>query len=225
MLLLRNLLPVTILGSLLLTACTDEPTAAQRRELRALNLQTVLSTATETYDDVLAQVDSEAPGFAGVFRDSAGSVTILLTAEGRSRELDVRRVARKRLNFARRGLADFEQALTVTYSFRELQSWRIQMAQAAPRGDIASTDVSERLNRVVIEAQSDMAQARLQRVAVAIGVPPEAIEIKIAEPRQPMLNILLDQIPGSPAELSSALTGGHIVHSVITSKWTAPGTT
>jgi hypothetical protein len=198
-----------LLSAAVFMACIDEsagPTAGPLRGDHEIR-EALHSARSETHDDIMAEIDSVAPGFAGVARDSAGRLMILLTKTGLDQASNIKRVAFERLRLSERGISDFERTAPANYSFRQLAGWRQQLVLAATRGDLASSDVHESSNKVVIESTSDAGKERLEGVAERIGIPLDAVTIRLARPRQPVLSIALDQIPGSPGGIVERIDG------------------
>lgn len=66
-----------LLSAAVFMACIDEsagPTASPLRGDHEIR-EALHSARSETPDDIMAEIDSVAPGFAGVARDSAGRLT------------------------------------------------------------------------------------------------------------------------------------------------------
>jgi hypothetical protein len=135
-----------------------------------------------TYDDILAAVASEVPGFAGAWvENGALAVGLVHPRDGAASN------ARHRLA-GLLGRPDLERMDVVVrparFAFDDLKAWHDSVSvDALALPGVASSDVDERANVVRI-GTSDLAgtEARIRAIAAAHHVPPHALVVEHADP-------------------------------------------
>ncbi len=178
-------LPVTI------AACDRSPTSVGA-SVSSLQQDAPPVTVRElhhrSYDDVMAEVDSASPGFAGAFIDETGTLVVrdvrqVSNGEDRANQLASALSSRLLTNVAagrkvRRESADF--------SFAQLRDWLRALMRVRLPSDVATFDIDERRNRLVVGLTSMSAIPAMEAAVKSAGVPLHALVLEKA-PRTTLL--------------------------------------
>lgn len=184
-----------VLQGLLLTACTDSSRmSSPTRDRHAADRVLPGRANAHTYDihaDFL-DIESRVPGFAGIFIDSTGNPTVLLT----DRAQEQAAAAEARLFFARRGDARdlpirFQSA---TFPYSSLHGWLRQIQEAGPTPGLVSIGIDHRLNRIQLGAAGPTAKALIADLVRTLGVPLGAVVMRQESEPKPVVASIADRI-------------------------------
>lgn len=174
-------LALWLIAPLLIIACRDasvsaptESGAALRRSA-ALQAIRVNPARRQSIDEVFAEIEVQAPGFAG-FTLEGGRVIVRATSEADAERLT--EVVHARLQgspLLRDGTVAIRR---VSFSFLQLSEWR-DLLTGFPAAGLVSSDVDEATNRVsihvVTEGHAEMVRTWLE----ARGVPSRAVSVSV----------------------------------------------
>ena len=163
---------------LLLAALVFVPTPVE-----AQNVDTLVN-----FDEGLALLNQELPGFGGMFYDDKGALNVYMV-EGRSA-----------------GVSDLfgaeAQVLAGQYEFSQLQHYRESLRDLLGDSDIVLIDVDERLNRVRVGVDrnaGELATRSAENRVASFSVPAEAVVFERVDPIHPMAHTLssaFNPVPG-----------------------------
>lgn len=169
-------------------ACSDEASGPARPASWAGQLAGLVGSAAEnaqTIDDQFAEVAAGAPGFGGVFVDSAGSLVIKVTVDADRKQVmtalqsvasgDLLRSAAGASSYP---LVRFEDA---QYDVRDLIRWRSGLRGAWLEG-ITLVDVDERANRLRLGVRDETVAGLLRARLSKLAVPLDAVLIRVMPP-------------------------------------------
>ncbi|GIW53352.1 MAG: hypothetical protein KatS3mg081_2707 [Gemmatimonadales bacterium] len=187
-----------------------------------------------TYDDDLADLAAQLPGFGGLYLDSTGELVVQLKDVSRLQEakakvqqfLLTRSGGNSVLAHEYARYVDGMKAVRARYDFRELHSWyRILRKRVFGLGTVTMSDINERRNRIMIGVTDTASIQLVDELLVRLPVPREAIIVQVF-PRfkgqaslqgtvRPVIGgVQIGWIPGRVCTLSynvaSVLTGGSV---------------
>jgi hypothetical protein len=149
----------------------------------------------ETFDDALARLNEEVPGFGGLFLDETGRLTVYLVGGEEELPLVRARLLPKLVRGGERVVGDIPlHVLPARYRFAELKKWndRLMGPVLSLPGTIL-TDVDEASNRLRIGVENSEAAKQVEAELARLGVPSEAVIIEEMEPIV-MLATLRDRV-------------------------------
>ncbi len=149
----------------------------------------------ETFDDALARLNEEVPGFGGLFLDETGRLTVYLVGGEEELPLVRARLLPKLVRGGERVAGDIPvHVLPARYRFAELKKWndRLMGPVLSLPGTIL-TDVDEASNRLRIGVENGEAAKQVEAELARLGVPSEAVIIEEMEPIL-MLATLRDRV-------------------------------
>jgi hypothetical protein len=130
-------------------------------------------------DDEQAQMNTEIPGFGGLFHDEEGYPTVYLTHPASQAE-------------ALEAFGSEVRVLQGAFEFTELQDWRNQLRPTLGLDGVVMLDVDEATNRVRISVEPGRrgwAQAELKRELGRLGIPAKAVIIDEMPAIHPMVTV------------------------------------
>ena len=171
-------------------ACsTEKPQGAITGPARPQRSATVPPTRTRTIDDEFDDIAAVVPGFGGVFIGRDGVAYVYHTKPGQAGLL---------ANLQSRlpaGLRDRQiQVLQGQYDFHQLRSWKDGAVNVLNEPGTAFIDADEARNRVVIGVSDPGATERIVARAVELGVPKDALFIKIVQLATPHSSLNDDNV-------------------------------
>lgn len=149
-----------------------------------------------THDQLMWHIDSVLPGFAGMFMDSTNGDLVVRLREPHQ-VAEVKAVLLGVLGSLPGDRAAFK-TVAADYSFGELAAWLQIFHMRGKLSRVASTDIHERLNRLVIGVRSANDSAIVRSEAIRAGVPANAILMRVEGERIPAADIRFDVISGRP---------------------------
>ncbi|MEM6796081.1 MAG: PKD domain-containing protein [Acidobacteriota bacterium] len=123
----------------------------------------------KTYDDELAEMADEMPGFGGWYMDEDGRMNAFMTdtSSRHARALQAEDVAVK----------------SGQYNFRQLLTWKRALRnEVLSRPGVLSLDIDESRNRIVVGIQEGTGKAAVQELLAELDLPNESVLIEKAEP-------------------------------------------
>lgn len=136
-----------------------------------------------TYDDVLADINVDAPGFGGIFLDDEEEPVIVLRA-GADAQRARAAVIRAMTRLPGRAGAPLH-VVPGQFEFAELRSWLASYVSSGISDGVTMLDVNERRNRIVIGVDRVSRAAELRRTLNSLGVPAEAVDITQLDAARP----------------------------------------
>ena len=176
-------LAAVVIGACTRPALPTSPTSVQTPRVSSGHL--IGAPRPKTYDEEMAAIDSEAPGFAGAFLTPEGEF-VLLVAEGRD-SARVLGAFRARLSPINRSHATLVRR--VRWSFNELATARAMMEQVA-EGELVWSDIDEASNRVAAAVGAPALAGALTAALVGRGMDPAMIHVVVD--RAPKLTSTLE---------------------------------
>lgn len=138
----------------------------------------------ETFDDALARLNEDVPGFGGLFVDEMGRLTLYLVGGEEELPLARARLLPKLFRGDQRIARDIPlRALPAQFSFSELKAWADRLV-----GPVLSlpgailTDIDEASNRLRIGVENTEAAKRVEEELIRLGIPSEAVIVEEMEP-------------------------------------------
>lgn len=176
-----------------LVACADSPVVEPGGDRPLMSAQAPTRGRLD-FDDEMAAIADEVPGFAGMYLDASGNTIVQLK--------DVARLADARNSiksfFARRTVGsarvlselerevDAAQAHPVQYSFGELYGWyRSNQARILGASSVTMGDIDERRNRIVIGVESSQAIGPIRDLLSSLNIPDNAFAVEVVPPVTP----------------------------------------
>lgn len=165
---------------------TDDPVVGPQPQ-PALNSTEVAYRNQQTYDDRMAELADELPGFGGLYLDENQRLVIALTNQGdlRLARTKVREyfMARARADASRMAVRQqqIEEAISrsVKYDFRQLHTWYGEIrAKIFSLDGVTSGDIDEDQNRIVIGVADPEIMARVQKELAQVAAPEDAVLVK-----------------------------------------------
>jgi hypothetical protein len=150
-------------------AQTATASPAPRSELQA-------KTRLPTYDDLLLQVDKQAPGFGGMFIDSDGRLAVYVRDTAR---LAATRAAIESVFGSNRIPGAGIRAIHGQYSVSQLKAWSERASRLLALPGVTIVDMDERKNRVVVGIDGvnrtdavthELSRSRIPRNAILVEV-------------------------------------------------------
>jgi hypothetical protein len=132
-----------------------------------------------TYDDLLLQVDKQAPGFGGMFVDADGRLAVYMLDTARQTST---RAAIESVFGSDRVPAAGIRALQGQYSISQLTGWAELAGRLLALPGVTIVDMDERRNRVVVGIDGDDRRRTVSRELSSLRVPPNAVLIEIVGP-------------------------------------------
>lgn len=160
------------------------PATAAERARRAIEAA-VLRTRDRAFEDEILRLEREQPEVGGVYYEDEGRALVVsltdLSAEKRLRGVLARQAAQWRVPPAMRQVALATlRVVPARYAFSTLVAWQEMLIDdAAARGLWWGLDADEKANRVHVKVSSDAAIARLGAAATRLGIPLEALLIRV----------------------------------------------
>jgi len=167
-----------------LNACSDEssPVASNESPLRNLSASAIRPSAL-TMDYEFYQLSDRIPGFAGMYWNRSGEVTIRLKnlqsrARGPAEERATSFALQRSLPFS--GSPAFQDA---EFTWRELYEWREGLRKPLfSLPGVTSLAIDEVNNRISVGVLNSSQEQRILAETSRLGVPGRAIAIRIREP-------------------------------------------
>jgi len=154
------------------TATAAAPQSARQSETRM-----------QTHDDLLLQVDKQAPGFGGMFIGADGRLAVYMLDTGR---LAPTRAAIESVFGSNHVPAAGIRAVQGQYSISQLKPWTERAGSLLATPGVTIVDLDERRNRVVIGVdRADRTQTVLRELT-ALKVPRNAVLIEVVTPIKPV---------------------------------------
>jgi hypothetical protein len=201
-------LPVTALVAL--AACTDDPVPSAPRATPPRTAVAAPATPElprpRTLDDEYVALAREAPGFGGLFLDSAGIYHVFLT--------DVARAAAARPAIAaflqERGVAlasggDELQVRQGRYDYGQLAEAFQRLTPALTAAGITQWDIDEARNRVTVGVIDSASATRVRADLARLDLPPGLVAIKLIPPTN---------VTGTLREAYSPRVGGLQIYNI-----------
>ena len=140
-------------------------------------------TRMQTHDDLLLQVDKQAPGFGGMFIDPNGRLAVYMLDTGR---LAATRAAIESVFGSSHVPAAGMRAVQGQYSISQLKPWSERAGSLLATPGVTIVDLDERRNPVVIGIdRANRAQAVLKELT-SLRVPRNAVVIEVVAPVKPV---------------------------------------
>ncbi len=169
-------------------ACDKTANSPTRPSTRALSVQRAAAPAGGSHipmlDELFAMVNSQAPGFAGMYRSGQSGITILVTAKGNNAQIEqVVRSVFHELDWQNVSAITFKPA---QWEVSELQGWHRRLPEAVASSALIWSDFDEVHNviRVGVSEISDL--AAMSSSVSAIGAPVGAIIFQHSKPFKSM---------------------------------------
>lgn len=179
---LLSLIPVLVSG----VACSDAPSRVMMSHSAPSLEERAFADSELAYSDLerlFLELDRAVPGFGGFFREGKQLVGVMKAGDRNSAEVQLRHLLTlpRYANSELRGLS-IDRIGTGSFSFTELAKWRsaIRTAVLDMRG-VASLDLDERANRLVVGVASDVDVLALRKLIADLGAPSAAIELRAEE--------------------------------------------
>lgn len=133
-------------------------------------------------DRILDSLSALLPELAGVYRDSAGALHVVVTdvAKGdRARSL-VRDIGKPRRRGGTPSATEHNGFVELgDYRFRDLLRWKRELSRGIA-GTYVTMDADERRNRVVVGLRSEIARGTIEKRIASLGIPLSAILLESA---------------------------------------------
>lgn len=147
-----------------------------------------------TFDEEFASIADRAPGFAGLFWDSAGRLVIKTTTEADPaviRDTVSDDETARRFRDVPRALQEGRIRLTADalYDFRQLMDWREALRPALATTGVVHSSIDEVRNSIRIGISSATVEDQVRRAAVALGIPADAVSFEAGEAFQPLTDL------------------------------------
>lgn len=162
----------------------------------------------ETYDDRLARVGAQVPGFGGMFYKGGTLMVYMKNQEGPVDQNSMILIERAITNEIFVGQPQAEEGLEIIrgrYDFLQLKAWHDQISPfVLGIPGVVSTDIADDLNLLRIGIQDQETIEMVREDLNKLGVPNEAVVIEITEPivqqlqarRRPLVGGLQINFPG-----------------------------
>jgi len=140
-------------------------------------------TRMQTHDDLLLQVDKQAPGFGGMFIDPDGRLAVYMLDISR---LTATRAAIESVFGSSHVPAAGIRAVQGQYSISQLKPWTERAGRLLATPGVTIVDLDERRNRVVIGIDRANRAQDVLRELTSLRVPRNAVLIEVVAPVKPV---------------------------------------
>jgi hypothetical protein len=140
-------------------------------------------TRMPTYDELLLQVDKQAPGFGGMFIESDGRLAVYMLDTTRQA---VTRAAIELVFGKDRVPAAGMRAVKGQYSISQLKGWADRAGRLLTVPGVTIVDMDEGKNRVVVGIDSADRTRAVSRELSSLRIPRNAVLIEVIGPIKPV---------------------------------------
>jgi hypothetical protein len=141
------------------------------------------TSRVETYDDLLVRIEEKAPGFGGMFIDSAGRLVVYLLDTSR---LSAARSAIEAVVGPGRIPDAGVRALRGRYVVSQLVAWTRSARALLEMPGVTLVDLDEAKNRVTVGVESESRTQAVKQALSSLGVPREAVVIRVTGQIRPV---------------------------------------
>jgi hypothetical protein len=164
-------------------AATTEAGSLERESLASGGASLQEPTRVETYDDLLVRVEERAPGFGGMFIDSAGRLVVYLLDTS---QLSAARSAIEAVFGPGRIPAAGVRALRGQYVVSQLEAWTRSARALLEMTGVTLVDLDEAKNRVTVGVESASRTRTVEQALSSLGVPRGAVVIRVTGQIRPV---------------------------------------
>jgi len=163
-------------------ACSESKRPDERAPITAPALQAAApatASGARTFDDEMADLADQVPGFGGMYMQSDGSFAVVSAMPGR--ELQTSQAVDAVLT--QRGIAGAHRITVVRgqYNYRQLRDWLMKFATIS-RSGVVSSGIDSRDNRFHIGILSDAATSVVYSNLKVLGIPDSAVVVSVEKP-------------------------------------------